>query len=394
MSGRRNETPTETLTETSLPRDGSAKSRKPQRGWLAAGVTLAAVAIAVVGYWLIWGSEDGSFEQTASIRTAEVVRTDLTETETLDGTLGFAEGDPISTGFSGILTSSVDAGEVVTEGAILYSVDAEPVVLLYGEAPAFRDIGLGDGELMIVNRVAGTLTAVAQEYSIASEGSNLYWVNNQPVTLLYGDIPAWRNLRRNIEGPDVRQLEESLVALGYDPDGTVTIDEDFTSSTEAMVERWQENLGAAEDGRVDLGEVVFLPGPVQITDILSDPGATVAGSQTLMVVAPITDTERPDVAQLQESLLRLGFGTGLEVNGIFDDETEAALKQWQESVGMENDGVVDLGEVVFLSGAVRIADELVTLGSPVNAGTPVLATSSSEIVVTVDLPATDRDLLA
>ncbi|NIR34535.1 MAG: peptidoglycan-binding protein, partial [Actinobacteria bacterium] len=52
------------------------------------------------------------------------------------------------------------------------------------------------------------------------------------------------------EGPDVRQLEQALVDLGYDPDGALTVDEDFTGFTATVVERWQEDVGIEEDGIV------------------------------------------------------------------------------------------------------------------------------------------------
>ena len=62
---------------------------------------------------------------------------------------------------------------------------------------------------------------------------------------------------RASDGPDVEQLERNLRALGYGDD--FTVDDDFTYATPAAVKEWQEDRGLPETGRVDAGQVVFLP---------------------------------------------------------------------------------------------------------------------------------------
>ncbi|WP_166787583.1 peptidoglycan-binding domain-containing protein [Cryobacterium levicorallinum] len=54
-----------------------------------------------------------------------------------------------------------------------------------------------------------------------------------------------------------------------------------------------------------------------------------------------------DVAGLQSMLAALGF-YGHEVDGKFDYATTSAVKSWQESIGLEADGVVQAGDVVFV----------------------------------------------
>jgi peptidoglycan hydrolase-like protein with peptidoglycan-binding domain len=60
----------------------------------------------------------------------------------------------------------------------------------------------------------------------------------------------------------VRQLEEGLWALGY---RGFTVDDLFTSGTAAAVKEWQSDLGVARTGVVELGDVVFLPGPIRLS---------------------------------------------------------------------------------------------------------------------------------
>lgn len=101
-----------------------------------------------------------------------------------------------------------------------------------------------------------------------------------------------------------------------------------------------------------------------------------------------------DVRQLQENLLELGFGgDDLTTSGTFDDATVAAVTAWQASLGKPETGVVDLGEVVFLPGAVRVAGQSVNVGDTVTAGLEILTATSTNRVVTVDLAAEDQALV-
>ena len=100
-----------------------------------------------------------------------------------------------------------------------------------------------------------------------------------------------------------------------------------------------------------------------------------------------------DVRQLQANLKALGYGGDLKVDGEFGAKTRAAVKGWQRDAGLDDDGAVDLGEVVFLPGAVRVGEVRATLGSTAQPGTDVLRATSLRKVVTVSLDADRADLL-
>jgi peptidoglycan hydrolase-like protein with peptidoglycan-binding domain len=122
------------------------------------------------------------------------------------------------------------------------------------------DLGYGDA-VTLSARAAGTLTAMAASGTTVTRGKVLYRMDDQPVVLLYGSLPAYRPLASGTEGPDVTQLEKNLYALGY---RGFTVDDSYTSSTAAAVAQWQEDLGLAETGTVELGRVVFAAGPVRV----------------------------------------------------------------------------------------------------------------------------------
>lgn len=59
--------------------------------------------------------------------------------------------------------------------------------------------------------------------------------------------------------------------------------------------------------------------------------------------------EGTDVAQLQQLLSALEFYSG-EVDGVFGGSTRAAVREWQDSLGVDDTGVVEAGDLVFVEG--------------------------------------------
>ncbi len=85
---------------------------------------------------------------------------------------------------------------------------------------------------------------------------------------MYGSVPAYRTLKQGVsDGPDVAELNENLIDLGFDPYGAITDDEAFGEATAAAVRRWQKAEGLTETGEVELGRVVFAPGARRVTAV-------------------------------------------------------------------------------------------------------------------------------
>ncbi|NIR36168.1 MAG: hypothetical protein GWN79_00915, partial [Actinobacteria bacterium] len=206
------------MTET------ESQTARPGRGRRMGRVLLWALPIVVVGVVVAWavasGGDGEDAEQSArALDFEEVVVTDLTEVTTFGGTLGFDEGDPIGAGLAGTLTATAAEGSLVAEGEILFTVDDQPVPLLYGDTTVWRAMGYLPELDTLTPRLAGTVTRLAPEGSVVEQGDVLMEVNGAPIVVLYGEVPAYRMLRRNVEGDDVAQLQAALQALGYDPDG-------------------------------------------------------------------------------------------------------------------------------------------------------------------------------
>jgi peptidoglycan hydrolase-like protein with peptidoglycan-binding domain len=374
----------------------SATSLRRRWPWIAVVLLLVAAGIAVVAAW--GGNPTAEAVDTSPANFAEVVSTDLFEVESYDATLGTVAGDPVKTQRAGTVTWALEAGSTATAGDVVYTVDGEPVVLLYGATPAWRDLAPTDDATAVVNRLNGTVTDVVEAGTVLREGDIAYWVNGEPVVVLYGDTPAYRTMndaRTNLEGEDILQLEQYLDAAGYDDVG-IGVDGEFTSGTAAVVENWQEDIGAAVDGVVGLGEILFVDGPLEVRTVDVAIGDTVNDGRPVLTIEGSTATTGDDVLQLESNLAAFGYDADgrLAVDGVFDEATTEAIVAWQSELGVEVDGVVDLGEIVFVPSAIRVADQIASPGTAVNPGTSILAVSSAEKVVTLDLPAEDQDLLA
>lgn len=86
-----------------------------------------------------------------------------------------------------------------------------------------------------------------------------------------------------------------------------------------------------------------------------------------------------DVAQVQQLLVDTGFLDG-PADGVFGPATTSAVRAWQSSLGVERDGVVRAGDIVFatrLPAIVRTADG-VTVGQRLTPGDVVLSVLDGE----------------
>jgi peptidoglycan hydrolase-like protein with peptidoglycan-binding domain len=131
----------------------------------------------------------------------------------------------------------------------------------------------------------GTYTWLAPAGSAIERGQRLYEVSGRPVPLLFGERPAWRRLAPGVSGPDVRQLEDNMLALGFATREALAADGNYTEADAAAVRRWQGSLGVRQTGVVDLGAVMFLPGAVRVVALHRAPGSPVQPGSPILEVS-------------------------------------------------------------------------------------------------------------
>jgi hypothetical protein len=225
----------------------------------AAGVLLAGLVVAVVALRGGDGSAAGTTARPAGA-TAVVERRDLVARETVDGTLGYADGRTVLAAAAGTVTRLPDPGTIVRRGQALYEL------------------------------------------------------NDRPVALFYGAKPAWRQLGVGVEpGADVRQLEANLVALGYDPDGQIEVDGRFDWATRAAVARGERDRGVDADGVVELGDVAFLPGPRRVGELHAQVGGQLQPGAEVLSTSSNEPVVTVDLDATLQSLVAEGDEVSVEL---------------------------------------------------------------------------------
>jgi peptidoglycan hydrolase-like protein with peptidoglycan-binding domain len=142
----------------------------------------------------------------------------------------------------------------------------------------------------LINQARGTYTKLPDDGDKVGCGDVLYRVDDHPVLLLCGTVPAYRDLHQGDVGNDVRQLNQNLHNLGYDAAAGISPgDDDFTWKTEKALRVLQHNKGFDVTGELGMDDAVFVPEPVRIANVTGElgrpaqPGAQVAQATSNML---------------------------------------------------------------------------------------------------------------
>ncbi len=167
-----------------------------------------------------------------------------------------------------------------------------------------------DGSFAVYSQLSGTITWLPAPGQVIRAGRRLLAVDGQDVLLLAGRQPAWRAFGPGMsDGPDVRELERNLAALGCDPYHAMTIDDHYDWATQAAIERWQAARGvpaAQQDGQISLGQVVFLPQPIRVAALNAQAGAPASPGTPVLTATSATPVVEVALPTSEESLVRPG----------------------------------------------------------------------------------------
>lgn len=235
--------------------------RRARRVVLAVG---AATAVAAAG--VAAGADRGGSgprpPMAAEPETAVVERRDLVSTERFGGTLGHGPSTPIVAPRGGRLTAHPPVGTPVGRGEVLYEVDGAGVELFLGTRPFWR-------------------------------------------TLAVGADP----------GPDVRQLEENLVALGAATPAQLGVDDRFTAATASALRRWQTARGRPATGTLEPTDVAVHPAGLRVQGVSVPLGAAVSPGVPIVTATSMVEQVSVDVDGHDVALLPVGAGAEVVLPG-------------------------------------------------------------------------------
>ncbi|MCB0982453.1 MAG: peptidoglycan-binding protein [Ilumatobacter sp.] len=236
--------------------------------------------------------------------------------EVTAGELVFVPGDLLVDTVSATVGGGVSAGTTLFDGR--------------QTARSFLVTAADDGA------TGGTITSIVAPGTSISTGSVLFLRGGYPVVAIEGDPTTLPALTRSLstssdDGLDIQLLETMLRDGGFDPDGTMTVDDAFDDATAAAVVRWWAAAGLTVDGTdpsdvvVPAGSFVVVPGGLFGGEPLVAEGFTPTGDA---VVLPLTTAAREvtTTAPMGDDTFAVGATIDVEFpDGTVDDGTVVAV---------------------------------------------------------------------
>jgi len=137
------------------------------------------------------------------------------------------------------------------------------------------------GSYTVTGQAGGTLTWLPAPGQVIRQGQALYQTGNgSPVALLYGSFPDWQPMAEGTAGADVSELNHDLVTLGDASGSEVAAAgwDYYSAATYYGVQRLEEHLGVTSpSGSMSLGQVVFEPTALRVTQVTGNLGGPAAG---------------------------------------------------------------------------------------------------------------------
>ena len=152
-------------------------------------------------------------------------------------------------------------------------------------------------------------------------------------------------LRVGSTGSAVSEIQAMLALLGYFDD---PVDGQYQTSTEAAIKAFQTDVGLSSDGiagpatweaLLPSPSTEFTPPDVPATATGGADDATDTADSPVALPTLRVGMTGPAVSRVQETLDSRGFYDGA-IDGVFGPATEAAVKDFQDSVELVADGIV------------------------------------------------------
>ena len=226
------------------------------------------------------------------------------------------------------LSTASEAAEAVATEPVAVPVELTTLtseLRLPGAAISF-------GEASELPPQEGMLTAAPMVGALHRRGDALFEIDGAPITLMTGQRPFWRQLAVGSRGPDVRQLEENLIALGFlDRPGA---GDRFDWRTREAVRRWQRDLGVEVTGTFcPTSVVVSSDDEIRIEQVTSRLGSR--GESPALV----SETRlRATVSLTQAQARELVPGTPVTVVASDGTEVDAVISEITTRDGAADDG--------------------------------------------------------
>jgi hypothetical protein len=181
------------------------------------------------------------------------------------------------------------------------------------------------------------------------QGQQVYQVSGTAVVLLYGNVPAYRDLAEGMTGADVTELNTDLARLGYASSAALGPRpgwDYFSGETAYALGLLQTHLGLAQTGTLPLGQAVFLPSAIRVTGLGTGvvEGAPVTSGATVLTGSSLTPVVTVDLdASMQSEVadgnkISITLPDGSVTAGVISQITTAASSSSSSSSSPSGNG--------------------------------------------------------
>ncbi|MEU0204752.1 hypothetical protein [Streptomyces canus] len=265
--------------------DDTGARRRPGGRRAVLGAVALAVVVAGASTVTAWQNRDGKPDTAGAgavrVATAVVTRSDLSNAQTLDGTLGYGRTTTVKGGRTGLITWLPAAGTTVRRGEPLYRVDNVPVPVFYGSTPLYRTLEAEGTTGPDVKTVADNLRALGYDMGVQPPVGT--WITPRP---LAPDAPPGQPVTAGSAGPGAASTPaDAAPSAPSSPTAPVRVkrgDAVLTAGLIAAVKRWQTAVGMPSNGVLGVGDISVLSGAVRVDGVQAQLADAADG--TLMTV--------------------------------------------------------------------------------------------------------------
>ena len=197
--------------------------------------------------------------------------------------------------------------------------------------------------------LAGTVTSISgAESEMLASGDTVLTLSLNPVFVIEGSVPSFRDMSEGMRGEDVAQLQAHLESHRYLWVYTPGV---WEYATTEAVRAWQRDVGTIDDGIVSASDVVFvesLPARFSLDRDVVRLGATLTGGEEFLYRLEDSPTFEVPLTDTQAAATVLG--TQVSVSAPNGGEWEAWI------VDARSDSA-EGGTTLVLHGATDLAEE-------------------------------------
>lgn len=358
-------------------------------GALVGGVVAGGVAVASAG-----ANHDTSASASpgsgTSVATARVVRTNLSTTVQVGGSIGY-EGSYI------VAAPSGTSAQQLAQARLAVTMDEQT---LSADEQAESDSASADDQAIAaaqanVNTDQATLSSdeAKQSQDCAGKGaaSPSCTQDTQRVTQDQSQVSQANDQLATAQSSATRDHDQDQAKVQADQT-KLAGDQATVSSLEIMA----VNTGTVYTALPKVGDIIKED---QAVYSLSDaPVPLLYGSVAAYRAFYVGMSDGADVGELTHDLIALGYGAGLTQSDHYSSATAAAVERWQRALGLPATGEILLGQAVFEPGAIRVTSVTPSVGAAAGGGGgggggTVLTATGTTPVVTVDLDVTQEYLV-